>query len=97
MQQALKLITKWIEVSPKNFSKYLANSLVAFTEQCDEQLKKAAVELIRKLALYHSELCAWCGGIKVLIESIVDPAVQDISESIVYTLLFLMNDPKQRN
>lgn len=42
-------------------------------------------------------MCAYAGGIKLLIESVIDYEIADISESIVYTLLFLLNDPKYRN
>lgn len=42
---------KWIEISPKNFPKMLANSMVAFAESADDQLKKHAIETLKNLAL----------------------------------------------
>lgn len=36
-------------------------------------LNQGAVETVRKLALNNPELCAWSGGIKLLINSIIDP------------------------
>jgi rapamycin-insensitive companion of mTOR len=48
------------------------------------------------MALGHPEMCAWSGGLKLLIDSIVDPSVESLSESIVLTLLYLMNDAQYR-
>lgn len=52
---------------------------------------------MRQLALANPELCAHSGGIKLLIESVLDIQISEISESIIYTLLFLLNEPKYRN
>ena len=95
--QSIKFIRKWIEISPKTFPKLLANSLVAFAESSEDQLKKAAIESLRQLVLGNPEICAWCSGIKFLIDAILDPSIAEISESITYTLLFLLNEPNYRN
>ncbi|KRX02551.1 Armadillo-type fold [Pseudocohnilembus persalinus] len=95
--QSLKLVRKWIEVAPRTFPKLLANSLISFAEQADIQFKKPAVETVRKLALGYPELCAASGGIRLLIDSIIDVQISDLSESIVYTLLYLINEPKHRD
>lgn len=52
---------------------------------------------MRKLALGNPELCAWSGGIKLIIESITNSYLEDISDSLVYTLLYLINEPTYRN
>lgn len=49
--QNVKFVRKWIEISPKTFPKMLANSLVSFAESSDDQLKKAAIETLKSLAL----------------------------------------------
>ena len=49
------------------------------------------------MALGYPELCAFSGGIKLLIDSVVDTQLADLSESIVYTLLYLMNESSHRN
>ena len=38
------------------------------------------IEIVRKLAMANPKLCAWSGGIILLIDSIMDPSVGDISE-----------------
>jgi len=79
------------------FPKFLANSLIAFTELSNEFFKKEAIETIRLLALANLEVCAHSGGIKLLIESVLDTSISEMSESIIYSLLFLLNEPKNRN
>ena len=43
-------------------------------------MKRSAIEIVRKLALANPKLCAWSGGIILLIDSIMDTTVGDISE-----------------
>ncbi|EGR34185.1 hypothetical protein IMG5_021000 [Ichthyophthirius multifiliis] len=97
IDQSLKFIKKWIEITPKTFPKLLANSLVAFSENADEQIKQAAIEIIRKLAVGNPQLCAWSGGIKLLIECVIDHSLQELSDPIIHTLLYLLNEPDYRN
>ena len=95
--QILKLLRKWIETEPKTFPKLLANSLVGLLDTLDSLNKKVVVELLRKLALSNPELAAWAGVIKVLVDSIIDPSLREMSESLTFTLLILINDPQHRN
>jgi len=95
--QALKLVSHWIETDPQSVPKGFLRSLVSIaTYSPDDQMKKPAIEILRKGAIACTEQCAWLGGIRVLIDSVFDPTCSDISESIVLTLLYLINDPKTR-
>ena len=95
--QILKLLRKWIDIDPKNFPKLLANTLVSLSESSEDLIKKAVIENLRKLAISNSELAAWSGGIRILVEAIIDPTTREMSESLTYTLLYLVNDPTSRN
>lgn len=95
--QILKLLRKWIEIDPKNFPKVLANTLVSLSESSEDLIKKAVIENLRKLAISNPELAAWSGSIRILIEAIIDPSTREMSESLTYTLLYLINDPTSRN
>ena len=75
----------------------MANVLVAYTENAETEIKKMALETLRKLALGNPKLCAWSGGIQLLIDSVVDPSADSLSESVVLTLLYLMNDADYRD
>lgn len=43
--------------------KILANVLVGYCENTESEIKKIAIEAIRKLGLGNPKLCAWSGGI----------------------------------
>jgi rapamycin-insensitive companion of mTOR len=64
----------------------LANSLIAFAESADEYLKKPAIETVRKLALGYPELCAWSGGIRLLIDSVIDTTVLNFYLIYIYII-----------
>ena len=95
--QALKLIAYWVETSPQTVPRLFFQSLVAIAGHVpDDQMKKPAIEILRKGSIFCTSLCAWSGGLSILIGSVIDPACADISESIVLTLLYLINDPRTR-
>jgi rapamycin-insensitive companion of mTOR len=52
---------------------------------------------IRRLSTSNPELCAWSGGINVLLNAIIDPQLEDLSSDIVCTILYLINEPNTRN
>lgn len=91
----MKIIQRFIEVIHK-IPKIITNSLVAFAESGDETNKSLAVLTVRLLALNNPLLCGWSGGIRLLVESAIDPSLNEISDSIVWTLLFILNEPKSR-
>ena len=41
-------------------------------------------------------MCSWCGGIRILIENAMEPSLSEISDQIVWTLLYLLNEPSAR-
>ena len=94
--EAIKFIRRWIIVDSSSFPKLLANSLVSLAECNDEQIKKASIETIRKLALRNAELASDCEGIRVLFKAVLDPNNEDSCESITYSLLLLLNNTKTR-
>jgi len=67
------------------------------SESSEDLIKKAVIENLRKLAISNPELAAWSGSIRILIEAIIDPSTREMSESLTYTLLYLINDPASRN
>ena len=94
---ALKLISYWVETHPQSVPLIFFQSLVAIaTHTPEDQLKKQVIEILRQGAMYCTEMCAISGGLNVLIESIIDPSCAVISESIVLTTIYLINEPKTR-
>jgi len=72
----------------------LAQSLVGFTET-NEQFKKQCITIILHYATLNPEMCGWCGGIRLVVDSITDPSIHE-NENIIHTLLFLLNEPENR-
>ncbi len=94
---ALKLISYWVETHPQSVPRAFFQSLVAIASHSPEdQLKKPVIEILRLGAVYCTELCAAAGGLNVLVESLIDPGCPEIAESIVMTLIYLINEPKTR-
>jgi hypothetical protein len=71
--ECLKFVSRWREVSPKNFPKFLVNSMVALSDSTDIALRRASVDFLRELVLVNPLIVAWSGGIRILIDCIVDP------------------------
>lgn len=95
--QALKLISHWIETDPQSVPFLFFQSLVSVaTFQSEDQLKKPVIETLRKGSIFCTHLCTWAGGLNVLINSITDPSCSETSESVVHTILFLIDEPKTR-
>jgi hypothetical protein len=46
---------------------------------------------IRKLSTNNPELCAWSGGIGILLNAIIDPTLEELSWESVCTILYLIN------
>jgi Rapamycin-insensitive companion of mTOR, N-term len=95
--EGLKLFKRWLQVSPSNIPKLLANCVVMIAENHEmEQIKLTCLELTRMLALANPRLCIFSRGLKILIEGIIDPKLKDSFQSLVYTMLFILDDPEKR-
>lgn len=95
--EACKLIKTWAELSPLNFPKSLCNSLIALSESENDELKEFGLEALRFLTCKNLPLVAWSGGIRVLINSVLDlKCTQGLSENIVMTISYLLNCKESR-
>ena len=95
--QALKFVANWLDVDPQSAPLSFFQSLVAIASYpAEDQIRKPAIEILRKGSISCTHLCAWTGGLNVLIDSIIDTSCAEFSETIVLTFLYLINDPKTR-
>ena len=95
--EACKLIRKWLEISPKTFPKAICNSLIALSESENDDFKDFGLEALRLLSSSNLMIVAWSGGIKVLINAILDiKCSQALSENIIFTLSYLLNEAETR-
>lgn len=93
--EATKLIQHWVCSSPANFPKTLANALVALSCVDTDELKEMALDVLRCLSLANTQMLVWSGGLRVMVNSILDKNCKQV-ESITLTLMHLLNNPLLR-
>ena len=71
-------------------------SLVAVASHKEDNCRRVCLEALRELAITNTAIVAHCDGIRVLFDAILDSACQDLAESLVLTVLFIMNDASTR-
>lgn len=94
--QALKLIEKVRKVASELFPVGFGRSLVAVANSKEDSFRKVCIDAIRELALSNPSLVAIVHGFPTLLDAVLDPINQDSAESIIYTILYLLNDPQTR-
>jgi hypothetical protein len=75
----------------------LVVSMVALADHPEDDFRRVCLEAIRRLALVHPRTVAECGGIKLMVNSILDPDLTDISQILTFTLLALLDQPATRS
>jgi rapamycin-insensitive companion of mTOR len=96
--QALKIIDRSRRVCGHTnvYPAIFARSLVSIANSKEDNFRKIAVESLRELTLSNPTLVASVQGFPSLMDAIIDPVTQDIADSVMHTVLFLMNDPATR-
>ncbi|KAI9257881.1 Rapamycin-insensitive companion of mTOR, middle domain-containing protein [Sporodiniella umbellata] len=95
-EQTLKLIRSFIEYGGVKYIKQgIVRSVVAIAEQPDCKLRNIALETLAELAILDIELTVKSGGLRILIQSLVDgqPA---ISEILIQSVLYVLDKPDTR-
>ena len=96
--ESCKLIRVWLEHSSASLPKSIINSLVSLSESENDELKEFGIESIRYLSTLALDRVVWSGGMRVLISSTLDlKCSQALSENIVLTLNYLLNEEKSRS
>ena len=93
--ECFKLCYFWLKFSPKNFPLIFAQTIAAMARN-EETFKKGSVEFIRNLAIKKTYFCSIVGGFKILINSLLDENLLDISDIVFYTLIYIINTPEKR-
>lgn len=81
--QALKVIRRIMEVDGSQMPTSLVRSIVAIAGHKDDNMRRVCLETLRELALVNIEIVAEANGVKVLVDSILEPSFQ---VRLVYTL-----------
>lgn len=94
--QSLKCIKKWIEMQPLGLPTTIISSIVAVASDPDDNFRRVCLESLRILALHNPVWVSECRGITTLFDSLLEPSLQDVADSILLSLLFIMEDPKNK-
>lgn len=94
--QALKLVKKYMAVSSDTFPISFARSLVAIANHRDDNIRRVCIETLRELSVVNPDVVATVNGFACLLEAVLDPSTHDMGESIVMSLLYLMNSGSTR-
>ncbi|KAL8025270.1 putative armadillo-like helical, rapamycin-insensitive companion of mTOR domain, Pianissimo family [Plasmopara halstedii] len=94
--QALKVVRRIIEIDAAQMPTGLVASLTAIAGHKDDNMRRVCLETLRELALLHVEVVAEANGMKVLVDAILEPSFQDLADSLLMTLLLVLNEPSTR-
>lgn len=94
--QALKLLERIRSIKPHLFPPAFGRSLVAIANCKEDNFRKISLEFLKELALVNPSVVMNVGGFNSLVDAIADPITQDFADSILITILYLLNDPTTR-
>eukprot|EP00736_Rhodelphis_marinus_P009647 Rmarinus@m.28659 len=94
--QALKLVRLLMRCKPSGMPSCIVSSLVSLSEGSDDKnFRSMCLETLRELAVRNPALVASCRGLDALVAALrtIGPPTSD---SILFTLLLLLNEPSTR-
>ncbi|KAL4095592.1 hypothetical protein PRIC1_008966 [Phytophthora ramorum] len=94
--QALKVVRRVMEIDAAQMPTGLVASLTAVAGHKDDNMRRVCLETLRELALLNVEVVAEANGTKVLVDAILEPSFQDLADSLLMTLLLILNEPSTR-
>ena len=92
-------ISKWIRHLMDNYSKYTKCcivSLIGIAQNGKDEFRRICLDSLRELCITNPKIINKCNGFKVLIDSILNPQLSDISNSLVLTILYILDHPNTR-
>ena len=91
---------KWIRhiISIKNINKYkfprcIVQTLIAISMNNKDEFRRICLDSLRELLMINPKLINECNGFKCIIQSILDISLNDISNSLILTLLYILDHP----
>ncbi|XP_033125633.1 rapamycin-insensitive companion of mTOR-like [Anneissia japonica] len=88
-----------IAVAPELFPQSIANVLVAIANDGEserDRMQRACLATLCELAITNTDVFAQAGGIATLIRNILDSQIDRINESVIMTIMHLLNFPHTR-
>ena len=94
--QALKYVRQCVDCDADLLPRSFVQSIVAVADNPEDPYRDSCLEILCEAALRNPNLVAHSDGIRVLISASLEDALEPISESILITVLFLLNEPSSR-
>lgn len=94
--QALKVMEKVQQVASDIYPLAFARSLVAVANYKEDNFRKICIDSLRDLALSNPGLVAAVDGFAPLMDAVLEPITQPMADSILLTIIYLLNDPITR-
>jgi hypothetical protein len=94
--QALKIMKKILDLSPRLFPIGFARSLVAIAAEKGDNFRRVALETLRELGIKNPVVAHEADSFRVLFDAVIDPSTSDLSETILLSMLHLLNSAETR-
>jgi hypothetical protein len=94
--QALKLIKKFLDISPDTLPIGFARSLVAIASEKGDNFRRVSLETLRQIGSCNAQVACDSGAFRVLFDAVLDPSTSHLAECILMTVLHLLNSPNTR-
>ena len=95
--QALKIMKKFLDLSPELFPIGFARSLVAIAAEKSDNFRRVALETLRELGIKNPSVAHEADAFRILFDAVIDPTTTELSESILLSMLHLLNNGETRN
>jgi rapamycin-insensitive companion of mTOR len=95
--ETLKLLRRIMEVEPTLVPKSCVRSLVAICGNREDHFRRVCLETLRELAVTNTKVVAQCDGLSTLFDAVLDNSCAELAESIILTLLLVLNEPTLRH
>eukprot|EP01083_Nonionella_stella_P016720 46699_1 len=94
--QSLKWIRHLMDHFARAIPKCCIMSLIAIAQNGKDEFRRICLDSLRELCITNPFIINKCNGFKVLIDSILNPQLNDISNSLVLTILYILDHPETR-
>eukprot|EP00466_Bigelowiella_natans_P000276 jgi/Bigna1/66212/fgenesh1_pg.1_\ len=94
--QALKIVIRLIEISPKDIPRSMVQSMVLIMSRPKDDLRRVCLDRVRELAFLNPKIVASSNGIHAMVEAILDKTCADMAGQLTMTLLYLFDQEHTR-
>lgn len=93
---ALKWVRLLIDQFPLSIPKVAVMSLIGIASNGKHQYRRICLDFLREICIINPGIVSQCNGFKTLIELILHPTLTDVSNSLLLTVLYILDHPNTR-